>query len=74
MFTYFLQNGPVTDYETAKRSDTAKFGRLFHFLLERGIYFPPAQFEAAFLSTAHTEAQMLQTTAAIREFLQSDER
>jgi glutamate-1-semialdehyde 2,1-aminomutase len=72
MFTFFLQRGPVTDYESAKKSDTARFGRLFHFLLERGIYFPPSQFEAGFLSAAHTEEQVLRTAAAIREFLMND--
>jgi glutamate-1-semialdehyde 2,1-aminomutase len=68
MFTLFLQHGPVTDYESAKKSDTAQFGRLFHFLLDRGIYFPPSQFEAGFLSAAHTEEQVLRTAAVIREF------
>jgi glutamate-1-semialdehyde 2,1-aminomutase len=68
MFTLFLQHGPVTDYESAKKSDTAQFGRLFHFLLHRGIYFPPSQFEAGFLSTTHTEEQVLRTAAVIREF------
>jgi glutamate-1-semialdehyde 2,1-aminomutase len=72
MFTFFLQEGPVTDYASAKRSDTARFGRLFHFLLDRGIYFPPSQFEAGFLSAAHTEDQVLRTAAVIREFLASD--
>jgi glutamate-1-semialdehyde 2,1-aminomutase len=68
MFTLFLQHGPVTDYESARKSDTAQFGRLFHFLLDRGIYFPPSQFEAGFLSAAHTEEQVLRTAAVIREF------
>jgi glutamate-1-semialdehyde 2,1-aminomutase len=72
MFTFFLQRGPVTDYESAKKSDTARFGQLFHFLLERGIYFPPSQFEAGFLSAAHAEEQVLRTAAAIREFLMND--
>jgi glutamate-1-semialdehyde 2,1-aminomutase len=72
MFTIFLQTGPVTDYKSAKKSDTARFGRLFHFLLDRGIYFPPSQFEAGFMSAAHTEDQVLRTGTAIREFLASD--
>jgi glutamate-1-semialdehyde 2,1-aminomutase len=72
MFTIFLQTGPVTDYKSAKKSDTARFGRLFHFLLDRGLYFPPSQFEAGFMSAAHTEDQVLKTGTAIREFLASD--
>lgn len=68
MATMFFQNGPVTDYEQAKRSDTAQFGRFFHHLLDRGIYFPPSQFEAAFVSTAHTPEDITYTTNAIAEF------
>ena len=45
----------MTDYESAKRSDTARFGRFFRAMLERGIYLAPSQFEAAFVSAAHTE-------------------
>ena len=55
MFTFFFTGGPVTDYESAKRSDTARFGRFFRAMLERGIYLAPSQFEAAFLSAAHTD-------------------
>lgn len=68
MFTFFFQPGPVTDFESAKRSDTARFGRFFHFLLEHGVYFPPSQFEAGFLSTAHTDRDIAKTTSVIREF------
>jgi glutamate-1-semialdehyde 2,1-aminomutase len=68
MFTLFFTQTPVTDFETAKTSDTARFGKFFHHLLERGIYFPPSQFEAAFLSTAHTEADIAYTRQAIAEF------
>ena len=57
MITPFFCRGPVTDYASAKASDTARFGRFFHAMLERGVYLPPAQFEAAFLSLAHTEAR-----------------
>ena len=59
---------PVTDWESAKPSDTAKFGRLFHHLLERGIYFPPSQFEAAFVSAVHTPADIAATGQALRDF------
>jgi glutamate-1-semialdehyde 2,1-aminomutase len=50
MFTFFFTDGPVTDWESAKRSDTARFGRFFRAMLERGIYLAPSQFEAAFVS------------------------
>ncbi len=68
MLTFFFQDGPVKNYEDAKRSDTAAFGRFFHHLLERGVYFPPSQFEAAFLSTALTPANLAATRTAIQEF------
>ncbi len=60
MLTLFFTTGPVSDWSTARRSDTARFARFFHALLERGVYWPPSQFEAAFLSAAHD----LQTIAA----------
>ncbi len=55
MFTAFLNPNPVRDYATAKKSDTAAYGLFFRSLLEAGVYFPPSQFEAAFVSTAHSE-------------------
>jgi glutamate-1-semialdehyde 2,1-aminomutase len=64
MFTCFFSRDPVTDYASAKRSDTARFARFFRALLERGVYFPPSQFEAAFVSTAHTEADVARTVEA----------
>jgi glutamate-1-semialdehyde 2,1-aminomutase len=64
MFTCFFIRGPVTDYASAKRSDTGMFARLFRALLERGVYFPPSQFEAAFVSTAHSEADVASTLEA----------
>jgi glutamate-1-semialdehyde 2,1-aminomutase len=67
MFTFFFIDRPVTDYESAKRSDTAKFGKFFRLMLERGIYLAPSQFEAAFLSAAHTEEDIAKTVAAARE-------
>jgi glutamate-1-semialdehyde 2,1-aminomutase len=67
MITVFFCDGPVTDYASAKRSDTARFGRFFHALLERGVYLPPAQFEAAFLSLAHGEAEIDETIRAAAE-------
>ena len=50
----FFHPAPVSDYETAKQSDTARYARYFHYLLEHGIYLAPSQFEAIFLSAAHT--------------------
>jgi glutamate-1-semialdehyde 2,1-aminomutase len=67
MFTLFFTGQPVTDYESAKRSDTARFGRFFRAMLERGIYLAPSQFEAAFLSAAHTEEDISETVAAAAE-------
>jgi glutamate-1-semialdehyde 2,1-aminomutase len=54
MFTLFFNDSPVTDYKTAKTSNTALYGKFFHALLKEGIYFPPSQFEACFVSLAHT--------------------
>ncbi|MBI2689840.1 MAG: glutamate-1-semialdehyde 2,1-aminomutase [Acidobacteria bacterium] len=68
MFTLFFTRQAVTDYESAKTSDTARFGKFFHHMLERGVYFPPSQYEAAFLSTAHTDADIAHTRKAIAEF------
>jgi len=64
MLTCFFTTGAVTDYASAKRSDTGKFARFFRALLERGVYFPPSQFEAAFVSTAHSEADVASTVEA----------
>ncbi|HEV8551515.1 MAG TPA: glutamate-1-semialdehyde 2,1-aminomutase, partial [Polyangiaceae bacterium] len=56
MLTLFFHDGPVRDFESALRSDTARFARFHAALLAGGVYFPPSQFEAAFLSVAHTDA------------------
>jgi glutamate-1-semialdehyde 2,1-aminomutase len=69
LLTPFFCAGPVADYESAKRSDTARFGRFFHAMLERGVYLPPAQFEALFLSLAHTDADVDRTVQAAGEAL-----
>jgi glutamate-1-semialdehyde 2,1-aminomutase len=68
MFTFFFTGRAVTDWESAKRADRTRFGEFFHFLLERGIYLPPSQFEAVFVSAAHDEEAVKTTVAAIREF------
>ncbi len=67
MITVFFCPGPVTDYATAKASDTKRFGRFFQAMLERGVYLPPAQFEAAFVSLAHGEVEIDATVAAAGE-------
>jgi glutamate-1-semialdehyde 2,1-aminomutase len=69
MVTFFFNPGPVNNYEDAKRSDTALFGKFFHHLLNRGVYFPPSQFEAAFLSAMHTPEDIAYTKRAIRDFV-----
>ena len=71
MFTFFFTHGPVTDWETAKRCDTAAFSRFFHFMLDRGIYLAPSQFEAGFVSTAHTSADFARTVHTAQEFFAS---
>ena len=71
MFTLFFSEEPVTDYESAKRCDTKRFAEYFRFMLERGIYLAPSQFEAAFVSAAHTSEDIARTVAASREFFKS---
>jgi glutamate-1-semialdehyde 2,1-aminomutase len=71
MFTTFFCRGPVVDFASAKTSDTAAFGRFFHALLRRGVYLPPAQFEAAFISLAHSESDIDETVRAIGDALAS---
>jgi len=72
MITFFFTPGPVTDYESARRSDTARFACFHAWLLERGICFPPSQFEAAFVSAAHSEEDISRTADAIREFFAAE--
>lgn len=64
MWTWFFTPGAVADYGDASRSDTAAFGRFHRAMLEEGIWLPPSQFEAAFLSTAHTAAEVQATIEA----------
>src|SRR6266481_4697723 len=67
MFTWFFSNGPVTDWTSAAKCDTKAFARFFRSMLDRGVYLPPSQFEAAFLSAAHTEKDVHHTIAAARQ-------
>lgn len=71
MFTVFFTDQPVADYSSAKRSDTQRYARFFHALLERGVYFPPSQFEAAFVSTAHDDEALAKTQEAMREAMKA---
>jgi glutamate-1-semialdehyde 2,1-aminomutase len=68
MFTFFFTPTPVTRWETARISDTEAFGRFFHGMLERGVYLAPSQFEAGFVSAAHSEADIARTVEAVRDY------
>ncbi|HEX9014602.1 MAG TPA: glutamate-1-semialdehyde 2,1-aminomutase [Chloroflexota bacterium] len=69
MMTMFFTGQDVVDYVSAKTSDTAMYARYFRAMLERGSYFAPSQFEAAFVSTAHTDDDIDATVAAARDAL-----
>lgn len=64
MITLFFREGPVRSWSDAAASDTKRFGAWHQGLVERGVYWPPSQFEAAFLGGAHTEADIAETIAA----------
>jgi glutamate-1-semialdehyde 2,1-aminomutase len=66
MWTWFFAKGPVTDYATASTSDTAAFARFHRPMLEQGVWLPCSQYEAAFLSIAHTLENIQQTIEAAR--------
>jgi len=68
MFTFFFTARPVKNWEDAATCDTQKYAAFFHHLLENGVYFPPSQFEAAFLSAAHDAEAVARMVAAIRSF------
>ena len=74
MWGFFLADAPPTDYESAKRSDTRGFARLFHALLDEGVYIAPSQFEACFVSLAHDDAALDATAAAMRSAFQAAAR
>jgi len=69
MWTLFFNPNPVESFADAKKSDTKQFAGFFHAMLQRGFYLPPAQFEAAFISLAHTQADIDATIQAAREVL-----
>jgi glutamate-1-semialdehyde 2,1-aminomutase len=66
MFTWFFNKGPVTDWDSASKSNTEAFGKFFRSMLDSGVYLPPSQYEAAFLGTAHTEDDVQRTVAAAK--------
>jgi glutamate-1-semialdehyde 2,1-aminomutase len=69
MFTWFFTAGPVTDYASASASDTTAFGRFHRSMLESGVWLPPSQFEAAFVSTSHGQMEVDRILAAARTAL-----
>jgi glutamate-1-semialdehyde 2,1-aminomutase len=69
MVTMFFTGTPVTDYATAKTSDTARFATFFRKMRERGVFLPPSQFEAMFVSLAHTDEDVDQVIAAAKASL-----
>jgi glutamate-1-semialdehyde 2,1-aminomutase len=71
MLGLFFQEGPVTDYASARRSDTARYARWFHGMLDRGVYLAPSQFEAAFMSDAHGDGEIDRTVAAARAVMKT---
>ncbi|MBI4394947.1 MAG: aminotransferase class III-fold pyridoxal phosphate-dependent enzyme, partial [Candidatus Omnitrophica bacterium] len=68
-FTLFFTKGPVTDYASAKRSDTKHYARFFKKLLAAGVYFAPSQFEANFISAAHAESNLNRAGKIISKLL-----
>jgi glutamate-1-semialdehyde 2,1-aminomutase len=65
MFTLFFTAGPVTDFDSAKTSDTGRFSTYFRRMLEHGIYLPPSQYEACFISAAHSREDLDKTIEAV---------
>jgi glutamate-1-semialdehyde 2,1-aminomutase len=69
MFTWFFQSGEVHDWDTAAKSDTEAFGEFHRAMLEKGVYLPPSQYEAMFVSAAHTERDIEETINAAAQAL-----
>lgn len=69
MMTLFFCPGPVRSYEEAKAADTERFGRYFGAMREGGVFLPPSQFEAMFVSLAHSEAEVDQVVARAQSAL-----
>jgi glutamate-1-semialdehyde 2,1-aminomutase len=71
LLTLFFSRDPVTDYAAAKKCDTWRFAEFFRGMLDRGVFLAPSQYEALFVSAAHTNADIDRTVAAVRESLVS---
>jgi len=69
LLTLFFSREPVTDYAAAKKCDTLRFAEFFRGMLDRGVFLAPSQFEALFVSSAHSDADIDRTLAAVRESL-----
>jgi glutamate-1-semialdehyde 2,1-aminomutase len=69
MLTLFMREAPVRDFEDASGADTERYGALFRHLLERGVYVAPSQFEAMFVSLAHSDEDIRRTVDAVRDFV-----
>jgi glutamate-1-semialdehyde 2,1-aminomutase len=67
MVTLFFHDGPIRSWTDAANCDTARFGRYFWEMLDRGVYLPCSQYEALFVSAAHTDADIDATIAAAKE-------
>ena len=67
MFTWFFNPGPVTNWDSASKSETEVFGKFFRSMLDQGIYLPPSQYEAAFVSAVHTQDDVQKTVSAAKE-------
>jgi glutamate-1-semialdehyde 2,1-aminomutase len=67
MFTWFFTPGPVTDWDSASKSNTGAFGKFFRSMLDSGVYLPPSQYEAAFLGATHSEEDVQRTIAAAKQ-------
>ncbi|HJQ25794.1 MAG TPA: glutamate-1-semialdehyde 2,1-aminomutase [Blastocatellia bacterium] len=71
MMTAFFSEGPVTSWDTAKQADTTRYGNFFRAMLEAGVYLAPSQFECAFVSDAHSDADIERTVEAARRAMSS---
>lgn len=69
MLTLFFTDEKVTDFDSAKLSDTGKFAEYFNQMLESGIYLPPSQYEAWFVSAAHSKEDLDKTISSSSQFL-----